>query len=260
MNRRINSLLGAVCLWLCVVGVNLKPTQLCSDLSGGTGHDTTTVSADAPGEVIRRGPGLKKEVALTFDDGPDNRYTPEILDILQKNGVPATFFVIGMRAKTFPQIVKRIDNEGHAIGNHTWNHRDLLKLSPEQIRIELSQTDEVLNSIVGYYPSLFRPPYGAASTRVIKEVTAMGYKVIDWSIDTRDWAGTPTPTILQYVQKDLYPGGIILEHCAGGDTEDLSNTVRALPQIISTLKAKGYAFVTVPQLLNIPGSMDSYED
>lgn len=249
MNRLKSSLLSAVCtaFWM----TNGAP-PLLNEAVSPVSAPVMNVAIQYPEHVYRSGSRSKKEVALTFDDGPDNQYTPEILNILHKHGVKATFFVIGARAKANPGMVKRIAREGHVIGNHTWDHPDLMKLSPAQIRVELAQTDDALRSILGYNPALFRPPYGAASAQVVKEVTAMGYKVIDWSIDTRDWAGTPTPVILQYVHKELYPGGIILEHCAGGEEEDLSNTVRALPQIITSLKAKGYTFVTIPKLLNIP--------
>lgn len=205
-----------------------------------------------PNVVFRKGSGTVKQVALTFDDGPDAYYTPKILDILAKNNIKATFFIVGQRAQSHPEMVKRIVNAGHAIGNHTWNHADLDKLTPEQIRSEVTQTDNILTTLSGTHTNLFRPPYGIASQQVVTELDSMGYKVIDWSVDTRDWARTPPAQIMKYVQKELQPGGIILEHCAGGKHENLNNTVTALPQIIAYLQKQGYTMVTIPELLGFP--------
>jgi peptidoglycan-N-acetylglucosamine deacetylase len=226
------------------------------------GGEESTVRASQPASattVVNKikplhysGSAQGKQVALTFDDGPDNNYTLQILDILKKENVKATFFIVGDRAKAHPDIVKRIVNEGHAIGNHSWDHPDFPKISSEQVTEEVTKTQDELDSIVGFRPSLFRPPYGSLNDSDIQNITGMGLNIIDWSVDTRDWAGTPTPKIMEYVRKELKPGGIILEHCAGGN---LSNTVSALKQIIPLLKKEGYNFVTVPTLLSLPTSI-----
>ncbi|WML32585.1 polysaccharide deacetylase family protein [Clostridium sp. OS1-26] len=195
-----------------------------------------------------------KQVALTFDDGPDIYYTPQILEILKKYNVKATFFIVGLRAQAHPEMVRRIVSEGHSIGNHTWDHPNLPKLPTDKVREEVQKTEQLLYSITGFNTAMFRPPYGSANAQVIDEVTSLGYKIIDWSVDTRDWAKTPTPQIMNYVSKEVYPGGIILQHCAGGKSEDLSNTVKALPQIISSLRSQGYSFVMVQDLLDISAS------
>lgn len=197
----------------------------------------------------------KKEVALTFDDGPDVTFTPKILDILKENNTKATFFVLGKRAKAHPEIVKRIVQEGHAIGNHSWDHPNLGKLSANEINSEIQRTDNILFYLLGYHPALVRPPYGAADLGVIREVGSMGYKIVQWSVDTRDWAGTPSSQIMLNVRKRLHPGAIILLHCAGVQGVNLSNTTTALPQIIKELKAQGYEFVTIPELLHISPSL-----
>lgn len=151
-------------------------------------------------------------------------------------------------------MVKRIASDGHAIGNHTWDHPDLVKLTPDQIRSEVDKTEQLLSQLLGYRPAIFRPPYGAANPNDIQLISSLHYKIIDWSVDTRDWAGTPAPQIMDYVHKEFHPGGIILQHCAGGKSENLSNTVAALPEFIAALKAQGYSFVTIPNLLNIPSA------
>ena len=192
-----------------------------------------------------------KKVALTFDDGPDTYYTPQILEILKRNDIKATFFIVGLRAQAHPEMVRRMVNEGHSIGNHTWDHPLLSKLPPDRVKEQVQKTEQLLYKITGFNTAMFRPPYGSTTSQVTNEISSLGYKMIDWSIDTRDWDKTPVPQIMNYVSTELYPGGIILQHCAGGD---LSNTVKALPQIISSLKSKGYSFVLVQDLLDIPGS------
>ncbi|MGZ4123257.1 MAG: polysaccharide deacetylase family protein [Tumebacillaceae bacterium] len=204
--------------------------------------------------VYYNGGKSSKLVALTFDDGPDNRYTAKILDILKENNVKATFFVVGVHAKEYPDLVRRIVDEGNAIGNHSWDHGQLSKMNKTQVQSEIDRADQQLFSILGFHPALFRPPYGETTKDAVQECRDNGYKLIDWSVDTRDWAGAPTPQIMKTVNAQLYPGGIILQHSAGGKNGDLNNTVAATQEMIQTLKAQGYQFVTVPQLLGIPES------
>lgn len=195
-----------------------------------------------------------KQVALTFDDGPDLYYTPQILDILRQNNVKATFFIVGLRAQAHPEMVRSIVSEGHSIGNHTWDHPTLSKLSSHRIKEEVQKTEQVIYNITGFNTAMFRPPYGKVTVRALNEISSLGYSIIDWSVDTRDWDKTPVSQIMNYVSKQVYSGGIILQHCAGDKDGDLSNTVKALPQIISLLKSEGYSFVMVQDLLDIPGS------
>lgn len=224
------------------------------ELSGGAEFQNRTGqhSSQLPNIVFYEGPSDSKVAALTFDDGPDIHYTTEILKILSQNNIKATFFIVGQRAQAHPEMVTRIAQEGHAIGNHSWDHPDLVKLTPEKIKIEIEKTDQILNFILGYHPRIFRPPYGAASKNDVNIITTMGYKIIDWSVDTRDWAGTSPATIMSYFHREFKPGGIILQHCAGGKDERLDNTIVALRDIISELNSQGFSFVTIPQLLNIP--------
>lgn len=223
------------------------------DIIGGPESKTRTGTHPPriPNIVFHHGPSNKKLAALTFDDGPDVHYTTEILKILKQHGIKATFFIVGSRAEAHPEMVKRIHEEGHAIGNHTWDHPNLKKITMTQIKSEVDRTDRLLTSLIGYKPHIFRPPYGFANASDIKELGRLGYKVIDWSVDTRDWAGTPPDRIIEYVHKEATPGAIVLEHCAGGRHEKLDNTIEALPRIISYFKERGYRFVTIPELLHI---------
>ncbi|HEX9058950.1 MAG TPA: polysaccharide deacetylase family protein [Clostridia bacterium] len=233
-----------------------KENERTPDLSGGA-ESAVRTSAHNPStsdRVFRHGNPSRKQAALTFDDGPDMYFTTRILNILKEHGIHATFFIMGKRADAHPEIVRRIVSEGHAIGNHTWDHPNLTKLEPGKIKDEINKTEQKLDKIVGYHPSIFRPPYGSASPSVIREISAMGYYTIDWSVDTRDWAGTPPSQIMKYLKSELGPGGIILQHCAGGKGENLTNTLNALPQIISYMKQNGYKFVTIPEMLNVPAA------
>ena len=147
-------------------------------------------------------------------------------------------------------MVKRIIQEGHAVGNHTWSHINLKESEFALVDEEIRKTEERLEQIIGYRPSLFRAPYGAVSSLVLETVTNRGYSVIGWSVDSRDWAGEPSQQIVNTVERALEPGGIILQHCA----DDRNNTLEALPQIIAWLKREHYSLETVPELLNIPAA------
>jgi polysaccharide deacetylase family sporulation protein PdaB len=191
----------------------------------------------------------EKKVALTFDDGPDTKYTDQILDILKKQKVSATFFVVGEHAAAHKDVMKRIVSNGHELGNHSWDHMDLTKLDEPQLEAELDKTDDIITSITGKPPTLLRPPYGALSKQVI-DYSEKSHKIICWSVDTRDWEGISAERILENVKKEVKPGAIILQHSAGGKNGNLTNTIKALPQIIAYLKEQGYQFVTVSNLIS----------
>jgi peptidoglycan-N-acetylglucosamine deacetylase len=195
------------------------------------------------------GPRGLKLVALTFDDGPDEKYTGQILDILKKNRIRATFFVLGKQVKAHPDMLKRIHNEGHIIGNHSWGHPYLPHLSNKKLAQEMNQTNYVVNQLIGKDMRLMRPPYGAVKGK-IKALEQMGFEMVQWDIDTLDWKkGRTAEDILQTVKTNLAPGSIILEHNAGGPRDA---TVKALPPLIEYLRQQGYQFVTIDELLRIP--------
>jgi peptidoglycan/xylan/chitin deacetylase (PgdA/CDA1 family) len=231
--------------------INANPLSAAQD---GSFKEPNPVSHDLSAvykvneHVIYSGHGTEKKVALTFDDGPDTKYTAQILDILKQNHIAATFFVTGEHATAHKEVLKRIAEAGHEIGNHSWDHVDLTKLDDVQLKEEIDRTDEAIKNVAGRTPSLFRPPYGALSKPVV-DYTEKSHKLIAWSVDTRDWQGLAPEKMLQIVKKELKPGAIILQHSAGGKNGNLSNTVRALPQLVIYLKEQGYRFVTVSELL-----------
>ncbi|KKI90645.1 hypothetical protein WQ54_21695 [Bacillus sp. SA1-12] len=189
----------------------------------------------------------KKRIALTFDDGPENIYTPQILDILRQKDVKATFFVVGKQAREYPEQLKQIYKEGHAIGNHTWDHPHLPDLSDQELKDTIQATSEEIKKITGVKPNLFRPPYGEFEDRQIALLNKQGYRSIIWTADTKDWSGVSAEEIVSRVKKEARPGVIILQHNyhVSGEFE----TVKALPEIIDYLRAQGYEFVTVPTIL-----------
>ncbi|RNA68484.1 polysaccharide deacetylase family protein [Alteribacter keqinensis] len=204
-----------------------------------------------PNTVVWRGPTNQKRVALTFDDGPDPRFTPAILDELESNDVKATFFVMGARAKEHQEILKRIHREGHVIGNHTYWHPNLEGESVGQLRWEMDETNDIIQNLVGIRPNLFRPPYGIFGTAHTESLAANGESAIFWTVDTMDWDGPSPEEILEGVMEDTGNGSIILMHDGAHWTGDMNNTVEALGPIIRELKREGYQFVTVPELLNV---------
>ncbi|OXM16356.1 polysaccharide deacetylase [Paenibacillus herberti] len=193
----------------------------------------------------------EKQVALTFDDGPDRIVTPKILKILKEHDVKATFFLLGNKAEANPDIVKLIAEDGHIIGNHSWSHPDFKNLSAVEMRQEIEDTQTLLEEIVGYRPTLFRPPYGSLGKEKLEQIHEMNLAVVNWSVDTTDWSGTPSEDILELVRQQLFPGGIILQHTSNGKNQ-LANTIEALEKMIPELKDKGYSYVTIPDLLQIP--------
>ncbi len=205
-----------------------------------------TESAEAA-EVIYSWHGNEKNIALTFDDGPHPRYTPEILDILNEYGVHATFFVIGVNLRNYKGIVERAYSAGHEIGNHTYSHKNLKNLSYTGICDEIYMAESVIYENLEYRTKLLRPPGGKVGEDVCKVAREQDYTIVCWSIDTLDWAHTSSEQIAENILASVKGGDIILFHdyVSGG-----SPTPDALRIIIPELLARGYNFVTVSELIN----------
>lgn len=206
--------------------------------------------------VVTHGPRTLPRVALTFDDGPDATYTPQILDILDREGVPATFYVLGERADGRPDLIQRMAAAGHEVGNHAYEeqHLDLRRLRPEEIIRTLSRTHETITRLAGQPPRTFRPPFGFYNSFVLSTANRFGYTTVLWDVDSLDWQSLSAQQILQNVLPRVQNGSIILMH--SGITlpgEDLTGTVNALPDIIRDLRARGFELVTVSELLGLTG-------
>ena len=192
------------------------------------------------------GDRARARVALTFDDGPHPRYTPQILDILKEYGVRATFFSVGSNAENYPQLIRRICEEGHELGNHTHNHFHVAKLSREQLCADIESCQEVLGRLGQREITLLRPPEGVCTEDLKNYCEQKGMTIVLWSIDTRDWAHTPVEEICENVRKNAKDGAIILMHDFIGKK---SPTPAALRRILPMLQELDYEFVTVSELL-----------
>lgn len=198
----------------------------------------------------------RKEVALTFDDGPNEPYTSEVLRILEEHRIRATFFLIGENAAFFPGAVQDIVRHGNVIANHSWHHSFRLPFERESAtRSELMRTEDVLFDLTGLRTRLFRPPHGLRTPWFLSDIRDLHYSVVTWNDMTDDYDASESPeAIAKAVIRKASPGGIITLHDGKnlGHGVDRSNTIRALPRIIDALQEQGYTFVTVPELLGIP--------
>jgi peptidoglycan/xylan/chitin deacetylase (PgdA/CDA1 family) len=207
------------------------------------------LAAMFPQVVVRERKPANRLVALTFDDGPDSEYTPQILEVLRRYGVRATFFVTGVVARRNLEVLKQLVDEGHVAGNHGYHHVKFSTLSPEQVRSELEKNEELLAAYQPNLYRLFRPPYSDLDVENVRTLAAEGYRIVLWTVDSQDWRSLTRHQIINKVLPRVRNGSIILMHCAGGPGQELSGTVRALPELIARLRARGYQFVTIPDLL-----------
>lgn len=198
---------------------------------------------------VTKGATSSKVVALTFDDGSDGTNINLILRTLAANNVKATFFLTGSGAIKHQNSIRYIVDHGHQIANHSFSHPDFTKLTATQVKAELDKTEATIKRITGKSTKpLFRAPFGAVNSTVLSRVGNAGYThTIQWNIDTADWKGVSSKAITDKVVNNIVPGSIVLMHTGAG----ASGTPGALPGMISKLKAKGYSFVTVSQLLKL---------
>jgi peptidoglycan/xylan/chitin deacetylase (PgdA/CDA1 family) len=185
--------------------------------------------------------GGRKAIALTIDDGPSPVYTPQILRLLDKYHVTATFSMIGIEARAYPGVAREVAAAGHLIANHTWTHLDLLWLPPVLAADQMDRATMAIHAATGRVPNLFRAPYGAWSPFVLQRCAEAGMIPLGWSVDPRDWSRPGVPAIIANIMRNTHSGSIILEHDGGGDR---SQTVAALKYVIPRLLAAGYRFRT----------------
>ena len=185
--------------------------------------------------------GGPKAIALTIDDGPSPIYTPQVLQILEKYRVTASFSMVGENVTYYPEIAREVADAGHAIVNHTWNHADLALLSAAQTRSEIASATDAIHTAVGKTPRMFRAPYGAWSRAALEYCASENLTPLDWSVDPRDWSLPGVREIVSNIMANTRTGAIILEHDGGGNR---SETVAALKIVIPRLLDEGYHFTT----------------
>ncbi|WP_328782653.1 polysaccharide deacetylase family protein [Streptomyces canus] len=218
-----------------------------ADLTAGMVASTEMVTAlSAAGRWLEHGERDRPQIALTFDDGPLPPYTGRILDILERYGVPATFFCVGMNAGAHADELVRMREQGHGLGNHTWSHPFLPELSRAQLAEQIDRAGEAIaKASGGTPPTVFRPPYGSRTPEVVRWLTERVPKVALWDVAPDDWSMPGADVIARDVLDQTRPGSVVLLHDGGGDR---SQTVAALPPIIEGLLARDYRFVTLDEL------------
>jgi peptidoglycan/xylan/chitin deacetylase (PgdA/CDA1 family) len=202
---------------------------------GPSRAESRTPRPPAPAHSIIT-PGV---VYLTFDDGPDPSVCGQILTILAREQIHATFFVVGQKVLRYPDVARRMVADGHTLGNHSWDHTRLTALSYRGIVWQLTTTQDAVARVTGVRPSLFRPPYGATNGNVARAAGATGLQTVMWGVDPRDWAQPGSGVITNRVVGSSGPGSIILLHCLH------PQTAAALPQIIAGLRARGFTFAAL---------------
>ena len=192
-----------------------------------------------------------RQLALTYDDGPNDPHTLHLLEILSKHKVKATFFLIGGYVKQRPDIVRELVRAGHVVGNHTFTHPNLIFASARQTAMQLRDCEKALTDAVGEHSRLFRPPFGGRRPSTLKIARALGLEPVMWNVTGWDWRGKPAEYVERRVSQQIRGGDVILlhdgSHVAFG--VDRSQTVIATDRLIAQYKADGYEFVTVPEMM-----------
>jgi peptidoglycan/xylan/chitin deacetylase (PgdA/CDA1 family) len=191
-----------------------------------------------------------RTVALTFDDGP-SPYTPAILAVLRRHGVPATFCMLGDQAQRYPAMARQVAVEGHQLCNHSRDHRDMARLSAKQARREVMAAERQIRDAAGVAPTIFRFPYGSSDPLARQVVHGYGMRALSWTVDPQDWTRPAASTITRRIVRHVRPGSIVLMHDGGGDR---SHTVASLAATIRQLERHGYRFVLAQPSGASPGS------
>ncbi|MBO2520448.1 MAG: hypothetical protein CW345_01375 [Firmicutes bacterium] len=248
---RLLTLLKHGFLFLCAVGVTVLLANFY--VYHGFGHQP---------DIYRRGDPARPWVALTFDDGPSPQYTPRILEILEKHGVPATFFMVGAHVEAYPDIAAAVVEAGHEVGNHTYSHINVPTASTQRLYEEMLRTTAVILEVTGQYPRYVRPPRGLYDGRFRRMAALLGQEVVLWNRSSFDWQGSLSPqAIVRRIVNEARPGDILLFHDSGAligrEGGNREATVQALEGIILGVRAKGLEFVPLSQLLHgVEGEAD----
>jgi peptidoglycan/xylan/chitin deacetylase (PgdA/CDA1 family) len=220
-------------------------------VASAAGYHTMGPTSQLYGRSFIGLPRGTKKLALTYDDGPNDPCTESILDILDIHDVKATFFLIGRYVRQRPDLVRRQVVLGHAIGNHTWDHPNLIFSTPQSLRSQLERTSKEIFNACGQQPTLFRPPFGGRRPGVLQTARAMGMTPILWNVTCYDWKATTPETVQRHAARQIRGGDVILLHDGGHLIfgADRRHTVKATDHLIRRYKDQGYEFVTIPEML-----------
>jgi peptidoglycan/xylan/chitin deacetylase (PgdA/CDA1 family) len=215
------------------------------------GYQSMAPTGQWYGQTFTGLPRGSRQIALTYDDGPNDPHTLRLLEVLAKHGVHATFFLIGRYVQQHPEIAREIVEAGHVVGNHTFTHPLLTFKSEAEIGHELSQCRAALQDAIGEPSNLFRPPFGGRRPAVLRIARALGLEPVMWNVTGYDWNAPPAAAIERKVAKQIHGGDVILLHDGGHKQmgADRSQTVIATDRLIARYKSEGYEFVTIPQMM-----------
>jgi peptidoglycan/xylan/chitin deacetylase (PgdA/CDA1 family) len=220
-------------------------------MATSAGYQSMSPTGQWYGRTFTGLPPGSKQLALTYDDGPNDPHTLRLLEVLAKHQVHATFFLIGRYVKQRPDIAREIAGAGHAIGNHTFSHPNLIFASTQQVRTELQQCEQTLYDAVGQHSRLFRPPFGGRRPATLRIARSLELAPVLWNVTGRDWKALPAENIERKVSRQIRGGDVILlhdgSHVAPG--ADRSPTVVATDRLITRCKSEGYEFVTIPVMM-----------
>ncbi len=238
----VGTFLAAFLVW--------PPTRVPLQTSEGTAVAAGLVPAPGPAPSIVPNCEVVKCLALTFDDGPDAAITPRVLDTLKQHNAKATFFVLGGHVRGNEAVLRRIHAEGHEIGNHSWNHPYFTRISPEQARSEVQDTQTIIAQAGVPAPHLFRPPYGDMNEAVAAQIPL---SVVRWNVDPEDWRPKMKPLLLEHIANYAHPGSVVVLH----DTE--TTTADQLDALLAQLESQGFTLVTVSHIMSLsPGQQGVY--
>jgi peptidoglycan/xylan/chitin deacetylase (PgdA/CDA1 family) len=215
------------------------------------GYQSMSPTGQWYGRTFTGLPAGSKRLALTYDDGPNDPHTLRLLEVLAKHNVHATFFLIGRYVKQRPDIARQIAQAGHVIGNHTFNHPNLIFASARQTATELQQCEQALHDAVGEHSRLFRPPFGGRTPGTLRVARKLGFEPVMWNVMGWDWSGKSADYVEQSVDKHIHGGDVILLHDGSHATfgADRSQTILATDRLVAHCKSDGYSFATVASMM-----------
>ena len=220
-------------------------------LAVAAGYQTMSPTGQWYGRTFTCAAPGTRQIAFTYDDGPNDPHTLKLLEVLARHGAPATFFLIGRFVEERPDLVREIVQEGHVIGNHTYTHPALTFRGPEVTRAEIERCQRAIEQACGIPPNIFRPPYGSRRPGTLPTVRSFGLEPIMWSVTGYDWNAPPAGKIVQAVSRKVRGGDVVLLHDGShkGMGGDRAQTVIASDQLLAHYKSEGYEFVTIPQMM-----------